>query len=99
MPFTPEPVFDHTGRGHLPTRLTRADLERSLAEGTAEGHRRIAELNREQAEQAAAQVRLARERGQQELADFEARSEAAWLAAGGDRAGFARNWPQLRDDY
>jgi hypothetical protein len=93
------PLRDIQGRAIYPTTIT--------PEQAAEAQRQKSEKvfaaieARKEREAAAAQARADAEHqaGVAELDQYESEAHAAWLASGGDAAGFAKNWPQLRDEH
>jgi hypothetical protein len=91
--------FDNAGRPIFPTVVTNEQLE---AARRAESERITKAVERRKADEAAhraEQARLAHEAGAAELEAFRRQAHAAWLSSGGDEAGFAANWPTLRDEH
>src|SRR5215208_3799487 len=95
---TPSGSWDAQGTFHA---NSRRSAEQLAAAQEAESARIAAAVKEGQELRAAAQrARDAAEReaGAAELNVYEQQARAAWLASGGDAAGFARNWPKLRDE-
>jgi hypothetical protein len=97
---TPGGEFDEHGTFHPYSRVTEAQLQAAAAQQLAD---QLAAIQRGQEREQAmerARVERARAEGEAELAAYMDRAQAAYLASGGDAAGWAHGAAaKLRDEY
>jgi hypothetical protein len=91
--------YDNQGRPIWPTTVTNEQLRAAERERNERIAKAVEKRKADEDAHRAEQARLAHERGADELEAFRRQAHAAWLSSGGDEAGFAANWPRLRDEH